>query len=131
MFLRALSVWLLLAAVAVTGGILRQQLLVPKVGDAAAHLMGTAAVVAVFVVVIGLLVRWTAPGLEIRNLWILGGFWTVLTVAFEFGFGHYVVGHPWSRLLHDYNLLAGRVWVFVLITLLLAPVILGRLRVRG
>jgi hypothetical protein len=31
----------------------------------------------------------------------------VATVAFELTFGHYVMGHPWSRLLADYNLLAG------------------------
>jgi hypothetical protein len=29
---------------------------------------------------------------------------------FEFLVGHYVMGHPWSRLLHDYNILAGRLW---------------------
>jgi hypothetical protein len=128
MLIRAFSVWLLLAVVAVTSGVLRQQFLAPKVGDSAAHVMGTAVVVALFILVIGAQVRWIVPGLEIRRLWALGGFWTVLTIAFEFGFGHFVVGHPWSRLFHDYNLLAGRIWVLVLITLLLAPVILGGLR---
>lgn len=131
MLIRALAVWLMLAVVAITFGTLRQEFLEPKVGESAAHVIGTAVVVAAFILVVGLLVRWTVPGLETPRLWILGAFWTLLTVAFEFGFGHYVVGHPWSRLFHDYNLLAGRVWVIVLFTLLVAPVILGRLRVQG
>ena len=131
MLIRAFAVWLMLAVVAITFGILRQQLLEPKVGEGAAHVIGTALVMAVFILIVGFSVRWTVPGLETGNLWLLGGFWTVLTIAFEFGFGHYVVGHPWSRLFQDYNLLAGRIWVLVLLTLLTAPVILGRLRVQG
>jgi hypothetical protein len=31
-------------------------------------------------------------------------------------------------LLHDYNLMAGSVWMLVLVTLLFAPMVLGRLR---
>ena len=63
------------------------------------------------------------------RLLALGVFWTALTIAFEFGFGHYVMGHPWERLLADYNILAGRIWVLVLATMLLGP--LGVRRVLG
>jgi len=52
-------------------------------------------------------------------------------VAFEFLFGHYVMGHPWSRLVQDFNLLAGRVWALVLLTTLFAPIVPGRLMARN
>jgi hypothetical protein len=39
-------------------------------------------------------------------------------------------GHTWSKLLADYNLLAGRVWIFVLIWTAIAPIILYSLRNR-
>jgi hypothetical protein len=39
----------------------------------------------------------------------LGLVWLGITVAFEFLFGHYVAKRPWSELLRDYNLFAGRV----------------------
>jgi hypothetical protein len=39
----------------------------------------------------------------------------------RFGFGHYVEGASWSALLADYNLLDGRLWVFVLIWTLVGP----------
>jgi len=38
----------------------------------------------------------------------VGLIWLGLTVAFEFLFGHYVAKHSCQRLLHDYNLLDGR-----------------------
>jgi hypothetical protein len=53
----------------------------------------------------------------------IGGIWLSLTVAFEFMFGHYVMGNPWSRLLQDYNLLEGRLWVLVLIWITIAPLV--------
>ena len=53
-----------------------------------------------------------------------------MTVVFEFIFGHYVMEHPWSKLFHDYNLLAGRVWLLLLLWTTLAPYILYRLQGR-
>jgi hypothetical protein len=52
----------------------------------------------------------------------------VLTVAFEFGFGHFIAHKPWSELRADYNVLRGRVWILVLITISAAPYIAARLR---
>ena len=52
----------------------------------------------------------------------MGCGWLLFTVAFEFGFGHYVAGHSWQRLLGDYNIFDGRVWSLFLLWLLLMPV---------
>ena len=59
---------------------------------------------------------------------IIGAIWLVMTVVFEFVFGHYVMGHAWSRLFQDYNLLKGRVWSLVLIWTALAPYTFYRFR---
>jgi hypothetical protein len=125
---RALLIWLLLAALAVSAGIAREALLTPRIGAEAAHVVGTFVVVAAFLLAIGLTIGWIVPELAVSRLWLVGGLWLVLTVAFEFGFGHFVAGHSWSRLLRDYDVLAGRIWVLVLLTVLLAPVWLGHLR---
>jgi hypothetical protein len=68
-----------------------------------------------------------AEGLRRRkvDLIVVGLLWLVLTVAFEFGFFHYVVGKPWDVLLADYNILRGRLWVLVLATVLLGPILVG------
>jgi hypothetical protein len=56
----------------------------------------------------------------------VGFIWLGLTVAFEFIFGHYVVGHSWSELLTDYNILTGRLWIVVLIWITIAPLVFYR-----
>jgi hypothetical protein len=53
-----------------------------------------------------------------------------LTVAFEFLFFHYVTGHPWAELLANYDVRAGRTWVFVLVWVALAPYAFFRIRRR-
>jgi hypothetical protein len=53
-----------------------------------------------------------------------------MTLAFEFLFGHYVAGHSWRRLPADYDLSAGRVWVFAPLWVALAPPLLYRLMRR-
>ena len=52
---------------------------------------------------------------------IIGTIWLVMTLVFELGFGRYIMKHPWKRLLHDYRIDKGRLWVLVLIWILLAP----------
>ena len=59
---------------------------------------------------------------------LIGSLWLALTLAFEFGFGHWAGGKSWHELLQDYNLLAGRVWVFIPIVTAVAPAFAARAR---
>ena len=59
---------------------------------------------------------------------VIGFLWLVYTVAFEFIFGHYVMHHPWSRLLYDYNIFAGRLWILVLLAVTVLPFVVYRIR---
>ena len=59
---------------------------------------------------------------------VIGGMWLIMTILFEFIFGHFIMRHPWSKLLHDYNLLKGRVWLLVLIWTAVAPYVFYRIR---
>ncbi|MHC1604588.1 MAG: hypothetical protein ACXQTP_01265 [Candidatus Methanofastidiosia archaeon] len=49
-----------------------------------------------------------------------------MTITFEFIVGHYIIGHPWSKLLADYNILKGRVWSLILLTILAGPYFIGK-----
>jgi hypothetical protein len=128
---RALLVWLLLLVVAVIGAAFRTGMLEPRLGESKAHVLGTIAVATVFALLIWLVIGWITPSLRAADLLVVGLLWLVLTVVFEFGFGRYVMGHPWSRLLADYNILAGRLWVLVLLTVLLWPLLAGMLKGRS
>ena len=63
-----------------------------------------------------------------REACAIGGIWVTLTLAFEFLAGHYLFGHPWRRLLEDYDLAAGRIWILVLMTTAAAPWLMARWR---
>lgn len=63
-----------------------------------------------------------------RQALTIGLIWLGLTVAFEFLFMHYGAKVPWSQLLHDYNILKGRLWVLVLISVFLLPYGVFKLR---
>jgi hypothetical protein len=54
--------------------------------------------------------------------------WLAMTITFEFGFGHFVAGDPWSRLLHDYNILEGRVWGLFLLWVTVSPYVFYTIR---
>ena len=68
------------------------------------------------------------PLLSSRQAFTIGLIWLILTIAFEFLFMHYGAKVPWGKLLHDYNILEGRLWVFVLIVVLIAPYVVFRIR---
>ncbi|MDI6884991.1 MAG: hypothetical protein QMD22_01305 [archaeon] len=61
------------------------------------------------------------------DLLLIGTFWVILTVLFEFIFFHYGRGESWDTLLANYNILKGRLWIFVLVTVFIAPLLVGLL----
>ncbi len=124
-FWRAVIVWAAILVAAIANGALRQGVLIPRLGDGPAHVVSTLLLSAVVFVVTWLTIGWMGPG-SAAEAWRLGLFWVALTVAFEFLAGHYVFGTPWARLVADYDVLAGRVWVLVLISTLIAPIIAAR-----
>ena len=58
----------------------------------------------------------------------IGLLWLCLTLAFEFLFGHFVVGAAWERLAADYNLVKGGLLPIGMAVLTLAPLIAAKLR---
>jgi hypothetical protein len=121
--------WLIFAGVAIAAGIVRETWLVPRIGQLRAHQIGTLVVCTIFLAVIGIFVRRTRP--STREALSIGSGWVLLAVAFEFGFGHYVDGLSWSRLLADYDLSRGRLLLLVWLTVAAGPLVLTRVLTSG
>ena len=120
LFPRALLLWFVLMVLAILNGAVREYAITPLTDDRTGHWIstGTLCMLIFFATWIGL--KWVGPQ-NTGDAWRIGIFWTVLTIAFEFGAGHFLFKHSWQKLFADYNLLNGRIWVLVLITTLLAP----------
>ncbi len=126
-YVQALGVWVLFVVLAIGNAALRDTVYGPILkNDLLAHQISTVTAIALFLTAMYLFFSRTRAAYTGPDLVVIGILWLLLTIAFEFGFGHYVMGNPWSRLLHDYNLLAGRLWVLVLVTILVGPYVIGR-----
>lgn len=126
MLFKYVLAWVPLVPIAILNAVIREAGYKQWLGELRAHQVSTATAIILFGVYIWAVTRlW--PIQSGRQALLIGLIWLCLTVAFEFLFGHYVMGNPWQRLLHDYNLLAGRVWVLVLIWIALAPYVFYRL----
>jgi len=118
--------WFPMVAIAIANGALREASYGKHLSELTAHQLSTLTAVILFGVYIWLVVRFWRPASAETAIGI-GLLWLVMTIAFEFLFGHYLAGHSWERLLHDYNLLAGRVWLLVLVFVAVAPVLFFRM----
>lgn len=123
-FVFALLTWFIFLLIAVFAGALRDFLLLPWLDVRTAHQIETLLLCAIFAAGIIAFVRHFRPA-PLVALGIGVG-WTTLTIGFEFGFFHGVVGHPISELLADYDLASGRLWPLVLFTELLTPWLAAR-----
>jgi hypothetical protein len=121
----AVAVRFVFGLIAFGVGAVPEVLLRPRVGEPTAHAIGTLIAVAPVALVIHAYIRRVHASCARADLLRIGLFWPVLTVVFEFGFFHSVVGNPWDVLLTDYNLRRGRFWVLVLATVLLGPLLVG------
>ena len=119
---RTVVIWLGLLALAVLNGGFREAVLVPRYGREGAQAASTI-ILSVLILVVGWIsIPWISPR-TLQDAWTIGVLWVTLTLAFEFLAGHFVFGKPWNELLADYNLLAGRIWLMVLIVTLMTPVV--------
>jgi hypothetical protein len=127
LILRAILIWVLLAAVGVGNGIFRGVFMVTRLGDQRAHVVSTVILCALILVLVLAFIKWVGPNTVLQAS-LVGLLWAVLTLSFEFLAGHYLFGNSWEKLLADYNIWRGRIWVLVPIVLYLAPRWAFRLR---
>ncbi len=111
--------------IAIANGVVREAWYGRHLSELRAHQLSTLTGVVLFGLYIWIILRWFRPATTTQAL-AIGLMWLGLTVAFEFLFGHYVAGHPWSRLLQDYNLFVGRLWLLVLLWVTVAPYLFYR-----
>ena len=126
MILKYTLAWVPMIFIAVANGIIRQFVYGPQMSELSAHQISCATAILLFFFYTRLLAC-LMPLKNPRQAFLIGGIWLILTVAFEFCFGLFIAGHSLDRLLHDYNVAAGRLWVMVLISLTLMPYIAFRM----
>ncbi len=126
-WLKAVLLWLLILVLAILNGALREKALIPQFGSFAGLVIsGISLSTCVFLVAFA-----ASPwyGQMNSSQWIIIGlFWFLLTVAFEFGFGRFVQHQEWSELFDAYTFRGGNIWPVVLFSTILSPWVAAKLR---
>lgn len=118
-FWKAAAVWLVIAAIAVANGVFREGVLKRATGERIAHVVSTLILVSAVLIVAFGTRTWMGVN-SITIAWLVSAGWLGATLAFEFVAGHYAFGNPWSKILADYDVRRGRVWLLIPATILFA-----------
>jgi hypothetical protein len=112
--------WFAFPFVAILNGALREATYKKLAGELPAHQISTITGIVFFGIIFYFIFKkWKIESL--KHAILVGVIWLGLTILFEFGFGHYIMGNTWEKLLHDYNLAEGRVWSLFLVWITIAP----------
>jgi hypothetical protein len=91
------------------------------ISELAAHQVSTFSLIILIGIYSCVIVKWLPPN-SARQALIIGIIWSILTLAFEFGFG-IIRGSSWKQLLHAYNITEGQIWILIPIWVAIAPYI--------
>ena len=119
---RWLLAWLGGSVLGIVNGVVRELTYKERVGEATANqLSGLTLLVLLAAYFQVLQRRWPLPSRRVALN--VGLAWAVLTVGFEFGFGHWVDRKSWSELAGNYDLAEGNLWLVVLAWISVGPAV--------
>lgn len=124
---KAAVVWLLILALAILNGVLREKTLVPAFGIRSGLVASGVTLSLAIVAVAFVAAPWY--GALSTHQWLgIGAFWLLLTLAFEFAFGRLVQHKTWMELLMAHKFHGGNLWNVVLFVTFIAPWAAARIR---
>jgi hypothetical protein len=124
---RAVAAWLLILALAMLNGALREAVLLQNLSRPVASVLSGLLLSSVVLIVAVALARWLKLDAPSRCVSI-GLLWLCLTLTFEFGFGAAVQGRSWAEMLEAYTFKDGNIWPLVLVVTFFAPLVAARIR---
>lgn len=113
--------------IAIVNGFFREKFLANYFNNLQAHQLSSLFMIILLGIYMWIVFKIFFPASAYQTI-LIGLIWLLFTVAFEFLFGYYAMRNSWNKLLSDYNVLEGKVWVFVLIWIAIAPYIIYRLQ---
>jgi len=126
MALKALAVWGTILILAVLNGMLREAILIPKLGTVVGNVLSGVFLSVLILMVAYLSLPWLSAS-RLVELFAIGLSWLALTLLFEFSFGLWQ-GKSWQVMFEAYTFNNGNIWPLVLMVTVLAPYFATKLR---
>ena len=127
LFLKTSMIWMIIALLAILNGIFRESILVTNLGqNTALSMSGIMLCMIVFIVTY---ISFPLFGKHhALTYFFIGLQWVIMTLLFEFLFGHYVMGKPWSSIFQVFNIMRGNLFIIVLIVSLFSPLLVAKIK---
>lgn len=126
-WLKALALWFAILVLAILNGVFRESVLIPALGGFAGLIASGVLLCACIFFVAFIAAPWFGPSGS-RHFILIGVFWLLMTLLFEFCLGRFVQQKTWSELFEAYTFAGGNLWPVVLLVTLLSPWLAARLR---
>ena len=123
-YVRAILTWFLFIPFVFMNAAVRELVYKPFTGELLAHQVSTITGSVAFFLLAYFLLRHYMYNTPNNKLLLIGLMWVALTIVFEFGLGIFVTGASWNKMLNDYNIGQGRIWIFFLVIILITPFII-------
>jgi len=119
--------WFLFMVLAIINAIIREAMYTSFLNELRAHQLSTFTLMTLFFIGTLLILRFSGLNLTGQEAIMMGTIWVIMTICFEFLAGHYAFGNSWDHLIADYNILKGRIWMFIPITTFVSPYLANKI----
>ncbi|MBS3801709.1 MAG: hypothetical protein KGY65_03060 [Candidatus Thermoplasmatota archaeon] len=119
--------WFLFMVLAIINAIIREAVYTSFLDELRAHQLSTFTLMTIFFIGTLLILRFSGLNLTGQEAIMMGTIWVIMTICFEFLAGHYAFGNSWDHLIADYNILKGRIWMFIPITTFVSPYLANKI----
>ncbi|MCW8821305.1 MAG: hypothetical protein OQK45_03680 [Sulfurovum sp.] len=127
LFLKTSMIWFIIAILAIVNGIFRESVLVSNLGQSMA--IPVSGITLSFIIFIVTYVSFPLFGKHNSLTYFLIGLqWVLMTLIFEFLFGHYVIEKSWSSILQVFNVMTGNLFIIVLLVSLISPLLVAKIK---
>ncbi|HZF70546.1 MAG TPA: hypothetical protein VEZ39_06815 [Sulfuricurvum sp.] len=118
--IKSVGIWLLIVIAAIINGAIREKLLTPFIGThLSLPISGITLSALVFVITYFALPFF--GNIKSRAYIFIGLFWIILTLAFEYLFGYYVLGKSWYEINQVFDVRNGNLFTLALVVTALSP----------
>ncbi|UPT78435.1 hypothetical protein MN086_04625 [Sulfurovum sp. XGS-02] len=127
LFLKTSMIWLIIAVMAIINGIFRENVLVGMISPNMA--VPVSGITLSIIVLIVTYVSFPLFGKHhALTYFVIGLQWVLMTLLFEFIFGHYVMGKSWSDISEVFHIMKGNLFIIVLAVSLISPLLMAKVK---
>ncbi|WP_372882651.1 hypothetical protein [Psychromonas sp.] len=125
--IKAIGIWLVIVIAAIFNGLFREKILTPLIG-ARFSLPVSGLLLSLLVLSVAFLFIPLLNEQQQSVYFAVGMLWVALTLAFEFLFGHFVLGKSWQEIILVFDFRKGELFVVVLLITAVSPWLAAKAR---